>query len=103
MEIGNVENTRKVISEFLGKDIDIKLKDKELILTYKDKDFCFIFIDHLLRITIRPINISFSLADATVDFYTVKELADILLILSDAEKKIKLLEIVKENYIEVFV
>ncbi|MDO6993765.1 hypothetical protein Q5M87_07040 [Brachyspira innocens] len=103
MEIEKLENTRKAISEFLGKDIDIKLKDKELILSYKDKNFGFIFIDDLLRITMQPIHVIFSFGNAPVDFYTIKELADIFILLSDADKKIKLLEIVKENYIEVFV
>ena len=101
--IDRAEKTKRAISEFLGKDIDIKLNNKELILNYKDKDFCFICIDHFLRIIIYPINIIFNLADATADFYTMKELADILIILSNADKKKELLEIVKENYIKVYV
>ncbi|WP_028328869.1 hypothetical protein [Brachyspira alvinipulli] len=66
--IGKTEKTKRAISEFLGKDIDIKLNNKELILNYKDKDFCFICIDHFLRITIYPINIIFNLADALLIF-----------------------------------
>lgn len=101
--ISKIEKTTKVISEFFEKDINIRFDNKELILSYKGKDFCSVYIDYYFRMVILPVNINFNLTDATADFYTMKELADILLILSDADKKRELLEIVKENYIEVYV
>lgn len=106
MEAEKIEKTEKTevaISEFVGKSIFIRLNNQELILRYKGKDFCFVMIDHLFRITIKPINIVFNLADAPCDFEIMKEIAEIFLVLSSAEKKIELLKIIRENYIEIFV
>lgn len=102
-KIGKIKKTEAAISEFLGKSIFIRLNNQELILRYKGKDFCFVMIDHLFRITIKPMNMVFNLADVPCDLETMKEIADILLFISSAEKKIELLKIIKENYIEIFV
>lgn len=100
--IDRLEKTQIAISEFLGKNITLKLNNQELILRYKGRDFCFVMIN-AFRIIIRPMNISFCFANASCDFETIKEIAEICLILSSAEKREELLKIIKENYIAIFV
>lgn len=100
--IDRLEKTQIAISEFLGKSIFIRLNNQELILGYKGQDFCFVMIN-AFRIIIRPMNISFCFANASCDFETIKEIAEICLILSSAEKREELLKIIKENYIAIFV
>ena len=43
-KIGKIEKTEVAISEFVGKSIFIRLNNQELILRYKGKDFCFVYV-----------------------------------------------------------